>query len=125
VSVCKKGLVYLKTVPALIKTVYQRLIGNGYYKVAFTNAGRKWYCDVPGFLKELFEHTLMVGGASKFLDYYSRGKIKLRQRLRLPMKWMIDTFAVQDCTRIVQLLQVVHSTKTQVEILFEEIWLVL
>ena len=44
--------------------------------------GKKWYCDVPGFPKELFEHTLMVGGASNFLDYYSRGESKIVATIR-------------------------------------------
>ena len=82
VSVCKKGFAYVKVVPVLIKAVYQRLVGNGYYEVAFTKIGRKWYCDVPGFPKELFEHTLMVGGASKFLEYYSRGESKIVATIR-------------------------------------------
>ena len=82
VSVCKKGFAYVKVVPVLIKDVYQRLVGNGYYEVAFTKIGRKWYCDVPGFPKELFEHTLMVGGASKFLEYYSRGESKIVATIR-------------------------------------------
>ena len=82
VAVCKKGFAYVMVVPVLIKAVYQRLVGNGYYEVAFTKIGRKWYCDVPGFPKELFEHTLMVGGASKFLDYYSRGDSKIVATIR-------------------------------------------
>ena len=82
VAVCKKGFAYVKVVPVLIKAVYQRLVGNGYYEVAFTKIGRKWYCDVPGFPKELFEHTLMVGGASKFLEYYSRGESKIVATIR-------------------------------------------
>ena len=82
VSICKKGFAYVKVVPVLIKAVYQRLVGNGYYEVAFTKIGRKWYCDVPGFPKELFEHTLMVGGASKFLEYYSRGESKIVATIR-------------------------------------------
>ena len=83
VSVCKKGFAYVKVVPVLIKAVYQRLVGNGYYEVAFTKIGRKWYCDVPGFPKELFEHTLMVGGASKFLEYYSRGDNKIKATIKI------------------------------------------
>ena len=50
------------------------MVGNGNYEVSFTKIGRKWYCNVPGFPKELFEHTLMVGGASNYLEYYSRGE---------------------------------------------------
>ena len=83
VSVCKKGFAYVKVVPVLIKAVYQRLVGNGYYEVAFTKIGRKWYCNVPGFPKELFEHTLMVGGASKFLEYYSRGENKIKATIKI------------------------------------------
>jgi hypothetical protein len=41
--------------------------------VSFKKVGRKWYCEVPGFPSPLFEHTMMVGGAAKLLEYYSRG----------------------------------------------------
>ena len=77
VSVCKKGFAYVKVVPVLIKAVHQRLVGNGYYDVSFIKIGRKWYCEVPNFPKELFEHTLMVGGASKFLDYHAKENKKV------------------------------------------------
>ena len=83
VSVCKKSFAYAKVVPVLIKAVYQRLVGNGYYEVAFTKIGRKWYSNVPGFPKEQFEHTLMVGGASKFLEYYSRGENKIKATIKI------------------------------------------
>ena len=83
VSLLKKGFAYVMVVPVLIKAVYQRLVGNGYYEVAFTKIGRKWYCDVPGFPKDLFEHTLMVGGASKFLEYYSRGENKIKTTIKI------------------------------------------
>ena len=83
VSVCKQGFSYVKAISVLLKAVYQRLTCNGYYEVAFTKIGRKWYCDVPGFPKELFEHTLMVGGASKFLEYYSRGENKIKASIKI------------------------------------------
>ena len=38
---------------------------------------------MPGFPKELFEHTLMVGGASKFLEYYSRGENKIKASIKI------------------------------------------
>ena len=77
VAVCKKGFAYVMVIPVLIKAVYHRLVGNGYYDVSFIKIGRKWYCEIPNFPKELFEHTLMVGGASKFLDYYSRDENRI------------------------------------------------
>ena len=83
VSVCTKAFAYVKVIPVLMKAVFHRLTGNGYYEVAFTKIGRKWYCDVPGFPKELFEHTLMVGGASKFLDYYSRGESRIVATIKI------------------------------------------
>ena len=83
VSVCKKGFAYVRAISVLAKAMYHRLTCNGYYEVAFTKIGRKWYCDVPGFPKELFEHTLMVGGAAKFLDYYSRGEDKLVATIKI------------------------------------------
>ena len=65
VSVLKKGFAYARVVPVLLLALLKRLTGDGFYEVSFTKIGRKWYCNVPGFPKELFEHTLMVGGASK------------------------------------------------------------
>lgn len=83
VSVCVKAMAYAKAVIVLIKSVYHSKMGNGFYEVSFTKIGRKWYCDVPGFPKELFEHTLMVGGASKFLEYYSRGEIRIKATIKI------------------------------------------
>lgn len=83
VSVCKKGFAYVKVIPVLIKAIFHRLFGNGYYDVAFTKIGRKWYCEVPGFPKELFEHTLMVGGAANLLEYYSRGDSKIVAKIKI------------------------------------------
>ena len=83
VSVLKKGFAYVMVIPVLIKAVYHRLVGNGYYDVSFIKIGRKWYCEVPNFPKELFEHTLMVGGASKFLEYYSRGENKIMATIKI------------------------------------------
>ena len=82
VSVCVKAMAYAKAVLILVKSVYNSKTGNEFYEVTFTKIGRKWYCDVPSFPKELFEHTLMVGGASKFLDYYSRGESKIVATIR-------------------------------------------
>lgn len=73
VSVCKLLPAYCKALVALIKAVYNRRKTHGYYTVEFVKIGRKWYCKVPGFPKELFEHTLMVGGAAKLIEYYSQG----------------------------------------------------
>ena len=72
VSVCKKGFAYVRAISTLVKAIYHRSINSGIYNVSFIKVGRKWYCEVPGFPKELFEHTLMVGGASKFLDYHAK-----------------------------------------------------
>ena len=82
VSALKKGFAYVKAISVLVKATYHRMTGNGIYHVSFIKIGRKWYCEVPGFPKELFEHTLMVGGASKFLDYYSRGESKITAMIR-------------------------------------------
>ena len=83
VAACKKLFAYLKALIVLIKAFYHSRTNNGFYEVSFTKMGRKWYCDVPGFPKELFEHTLMVGGASKFLDYYSRDENKIKATIRV------------------------------------------
>ena len=83
VSVCKKGFAYMRAVSVLVKATYQRMVGNGIYNVSFIKIGRKWYCEVPGFPKELFEHTLMVGGASKFLDYHARGMKRIAIKIKI------------------------------------------
>ena len=83
VSVLKKGFAYARVVPVLLLALLKRLTGDGFYEVSFTKTGRKWYCNVPGFPKELFEHTLMVGGAAKFLEYYSRGENEIKAIIKI------------------------------------------
>ena len=83
VSVCVKAMAYAKAVLILVKSVYNSKTGNEFYEVTFTKIGRKWYCDVPGFPKELFEHTLMVGGANKFLEYYSHGESRIKTTIKI------------------------------------------
>lgn len=83
VSVLKKGFAYARGVPVLLLALIKRLTGDGFYEVSFTKIGRKWYCNVPGFPKELFEHTLMVGGAAKFLKYYSRGESEIKAIIKI------------------------------------------
>jgi len=82
-SACKKAFAYAKALIIFIKAFYYSKTNNGFYDVSFTKIGRKWYCNVPGFPKELFEHTLMVGGASKFLDYYSRNASTIKAVIRV------------------------------------------
>ena len=83
VSVCVKAMAYAKAVLILVKSVYNSKTSNEFYEVTFTKIGRKWYCDVPGFPKELFEHTLMVGGANKFLEYYSHGETRIKTTIKI------------------------------------------
>ena len=58
---CKKLFAYFQALIVLIKAFYRGRTNNGFYEVSFTKIGRKWYCDVPGFPKELFEHTQNPG----------------------------------------------------------------
>lgn len=83
VSVCKKGFAYVRAISVLVKATYHRMVGNGIYNVSFIKIGRKWYCEVPGFPKELFEHTLMVGGAAKLLDYHARGMKRIAIKIKI------------------------------------------
>ena len=83
VAVCKKGFAYVRAVSVLAKATYQRMVGNGIYNVSFIKIGRKWYCEVPGFPKELFEHTLMVGGAAKFLDNHAGGAKRIGIKIQI------------------------------------------
>lgn len=86
VSACKKGFAYVKTIFILIKGTFHRMFGNGIYNVSFFKICKKWYCEVPGFPKELFEHTLMVGGASKFLDYHAKGSKRIAIKVQISGK---------------------------------------
>ena len=87
VSVCKKSSAYIRAILVLAKALYHAMVGNGNYEVSFTKIGRKWYCNVPGFPKELFDHTLMVGGASNYLEYYSRGENEIVATIRIAKEW--------------------------------------
>ena len=87
VCVLKKGFAYIRAIPVLAKATFHAMVGNGNYKVSFSKIGRKQYCNVPGFPKELFEHTLMVGGVSKFLEYYSRGETEIVAIIRIAKEW--------------------------------------
>ena len=42
---------------------------------------------IPKNVRELFEHTLMVGGASNYLEYYSRGENKIVATIRIAKEW--------------------------------------
>lgn len=92
VSVCQKFFAYVRAVGVLVKAVCRSMVSDGFYEVSFVKIGRKWYCDVPGFPKELFEHTLMVGGASKFLDYYARGEDRLVATIRVAGEAEVECF---------------------------------
>ena len=83
VSVCKKGFAYVRAVSVLVKATFHRMVGNGIYNVSFIKIGRKWYCEVPGFPKELFEHTLMVGGAAKLLNHYAKDDIRVTMTIKV------------------------------------------
>ncbi len=83
VSVCKKVFAYVRAISVLVKATCQRMIGDGFYNVSFIKINRKWYCEVPGFPKELFEHTLMVGGAAKFLDYHAKGGKRIAMKIKI------------------------------------------
>ena len=84
VCACQLGLAYVKAVGVLAKAALRRWGSNGIHHVTFTKVGRKWYCEVPGFPKELFEHTMMVGGAAKLLEYYSRGDERVEVTFKVP-----------------------------------------
>ncbi len=99
VSVCKKSSAYIRAILVLAKALYHAMVGNGNYEVSFTKIGRKWYCNVPGFPKELFEHTLMVGGASNYLEYYSVEKMRLWLLSELPKNGKISFIAELDYIR--------------------------
>ncbi|MEE1120114.1 MAG: DUF6717 family protein [Prevotella sp.] len=86
VSVYKKGLAYVRAVSVLFKATYHRLVGNGIYDVSFIKIREKWYCEVPGFPNELFEHTLMVAGAARFLDYQAKGARSISMKIRISDK---------------------------------------
>ena len=83
VCACKLGLAYVKAIGVLVKAACQRWKGDGSYSISFFKFGRKWYCEVPGFPKELFEHTLMVGGAAKLLNHYAKDNIRVTMTIKV------------------------------------------
>ena len=93
VCACKLFFAYVKAIGVLVKAALRRLGSNGIHHVSFVKVGRKWYCEVPGFPKELFEHTMMVGGAAKLLEYYSRGD----ERIEVSFKIADDEEAKYHC----------------------------
>ena len=93
VRVCQLGFAYVKAVGVLAKAALRRVGSNGIHNVTFTKVDCKWYCEVPGFPKELFEHTMMVGGAAKLLEYYSRGD----ERIEVTFKIADDEEACHYC----------------------------
>ena len=93
VCACKLAFAYVRAVGVLMKAALRRLGSNGIHHVSFVKVGRKWYCEVPGFPKELFEHTMMVGGAAKLLEYYSRGD----ERIEVSFKIADDEEAKYHC----------------------------
>lgn len=117
VSVCKKSSAYIRAILVLAKALYHAMVGNGNYEVSFTKIGRKWYCNVPGFPKELFEHTLMVGGASNYLEYYSRGENEIVATIRIAKEWEDKFYCGVRLYKVSSTLTGVLSIKTQAEIL--------
>ena len=93
VYACKLAFAYVKAVGMLAKAALRRCGSNGIHHVSFVKVGRKWYCEVPGFPKELFEHTMIVGGAAKLLEYYSRGD----ERIEVSFKVASDEEADYYC----------------------------
>ena len=123
VSVCKKGFAYVRVISVLLKATCHRLVGDGCYNVSFIKIGRKWYCEVPGFPKELFEHTLMVGGAAKFLEYYSRGEDKIVATIRVATAKEEQFFCGSRWHKISSTLTGGAFYKDPIGFFEEEIWL--
>lgn len=82
----KKVFAYLQALFVLIKASLYRLVGNDTYKVSFIRIKKKWYCEVPGFPRALFEHTLMVGGATKMLDELAGQSLRIIVTVKLTDK---------------------------------------
>ena len=123
VEVLELGIAYMKAVAVLVGAVCKRVHSNGFYEVAFVKEGRRWYCDVPGFPKELFEHTLMVGGASKFLEYYSRGDNKIKASIKIANEMDDRHFCGSRLYKISSTLTGGAFYKAPSENFNEEIWL--
>ena len=82
-SACNNGLAYVRAITVLVKAAYNRVFGKGIYNISFIKIRRKWYCEVPGFPRALFEHTLMVGSAAKFLDHHARGAKRIAIKVQI------------------------------------------
>ena len=81
--VCKLALAYVKAVGVLMKASLHRIKSNGTYQVTFMKINNKWYCEVPGFPKEFFDHTMMVGGAFRLLDCYAKGAKRIKLEIHV------------------------------------------
>ena len=78
------GIAYVMALGVLIIAVVRSRFHRGFYDVKFKKVRCKWYCHVPGFPKALFEHTMLVCGAAKTLEYYSQGDDLVHVSFRLP-----------------------------------------
>ena len=92
VSTITLWLAYFQAVFVLLGAVVCSWFHRGFYNVRFIKVKNKWYCDVPGFPKTLFEHTMMVAWAANMLEYYSNGATELNVRIRLPRSSEYDAF---------------------------------
>ena len=123
VEVLELGIAYMKAVAVLVGAVCKRVHSNGFYEVAFVKEGRRWYCDVPGFPKRLHEHTMMVGGAAKLLEYYSRGDERIVATIRVADDTEEKYFCGSRLHRISSTLTGGAFYKDPGSIIDEEIWL--
>lgn len=87
VFVCKKSFVYIRVIFVFVKVLYYVMVGNGNYEVLFIKIGCKWYCNVLGFFKELFEYMFMVGGVFNYFEYYFCGENEIVVIIRIVKEW--------------------------------------
>ena len=99
VSVCKKSSAYIRAIPVLTKALYHAMVGNGNYEVSFTKIGRKWYCNVPAFLKNCLNIRSWLVVHPTILNIIPVEKMRLWLLSELPKNGKISFIAELDYIR--------------------------
>lgn len=123
VSVCKLLPAYAKALVALARAVCNRRRTHGYYDVDFIKVGKKWYCKVPGFPQKLFEHTMMVGGAAKLIEYYSQGDTEVRAHIKVAKAYEEKYYCGMALVRTSATLTGGAFYTSNADVSHEELWL--
>lgn len=51
------------------------------YQLSFVKEDNKWYADIKGWPQKYHDNAMMVGNASKALDYLAKGSLRIDVKL--------------------------------------------